>query len=67
MEIVKGFNVGMDELSGNFREQTTGGNGMFHAGKEGVKSILSPLDNKADFIIYSLYCSLYSYIIVYSF
>jgi beta-phosphoglucomutase len=52
MEILKGFNVGMDELSGNFREQDSGGNGMFHTGKEGVKSIISPLDNKADFIIY---------------
>lgn len=33
-------------------EQASGGNGLFHAGKEGVKIILTPRDQKSEFIIY---------------
>lgn len=49
---IPGFNIGMDDLAGSFREISTAGNGLFRAGKEGVNAILTPLDNKAEFIIY---------------
>lgn len=52
MDQLPGFNTDFEGLKGHFTEQVSGGNGLFLAGKEGVKSILTPLDNKADFIIY---------------
>lgn len=47
-----GFNTDLAGLKGSFSEKPSGGNGLFLAGKNGVKTILTPVDNKADFIVY---------------
>ncbi len=52
MDHIPGFNVDLKGLEGCFTERSAGGNGLFLAGKEGVKTILSPVDNKADFVVY---------------
>jgi beta-phosphoglucomutase-like phosphatase (HAD superfamily) len=49
---IHGFNTDPEVLKGHFSEKSSGGNGLFKAGKEGVKAILSPADDKSDFIIY---------------
>ncbi|MFC2111912.1 HAD family hydrolase [Bacteroidota bacterium] len=52
MDLIPGFQTDLIGIKGHFSEKTAGGNGLFFAGKEGVKTILSPLDNKSDFIVY---------------
>ncbi len=51
-EPIPGFNADPGTLKGYFTDKPSGGNGLFLAGKDGVKAILSPSDNKADFIVY---------------
>jgi len=52
MDKLPGFTTDLKELKGHFSEKAAGGNGMFLTGREGVKLILTPADNKADFIVY---------------
>lgn len=51
-ERIPGMNPGIGGLTGHFREKSSGGDGLFITGKEGVRSILSPADDKSDFIIF---------------
>jgi len=39
--------------AGDFKDLAVGGDGLFRVGKDGVIRILTPLDGKADFIIYA--------------
>jgi len=41
------------EFAGDFRDVETGGDGTFRVGADGVRRILTPLDGKADFIVYA--------------
>lgn len=50
---IKGLKTSDEEIRSSFREKDSGGNGLFKTGKDGVLSVLSPLDNKSDFIIFS--------------
>ncbi len=52
MEQLPGFQAELGGLKGFFSEKPSGGNGMFLAGRDGVKTILAPSDNKADFIVF---------------
>jgi beta-phosphoglucomutase len=52
MDKIPGFNISLDELKGFFQESPSGGNGLFFRDMEGVQTILTPADKKADFIIY---------------
>jgi beta-phosphoglucomutase len=52
MSQLPGFGPGASEALRTFTEIPSGGNGLFRTGKDGVKSILIPTDNKAEFIIF---------------
>ena len=52
MNNLPGFGPGSSKLENEFTEIATGGNGLFRTGKDGVKIILTPTDNKAEFIIF---------------
>ena len=52
MDDLPGFGSGTAETLDTFTEIPSGGNGLFTTGKEGVKIILTPSDNKAEFIVY---------------
>jgi beta-phosphoglucomutase len=52
MDLLPGFNGGLSDVKAFFSEKSSGGEGLFQAGKDGVKSILTAADNKADFIVY---------------
>ena len=52
MDNLPGFGNGTAEILHTFTEIPSGGNGLFRTGKEGVKIILTPADNKAEFIVY---------------
>jgi beta-phosphoglucomutase-like phosphatase (HAD superfamily) len=52
MSQLPGFGPGASEALHTFTEITRGGNGLFRIGKDGVKNILTPADNKAEFIIF---------------
>jgi beta-phosphoglucomutase len=52
MDQLPGFNAGLKEVKACFSEKAEGGDGLFRSGREGVRTILAPADNKADFIIY---------------
>ena len=52
MDLLPGFNTSLSVLKGQFTEKSSGGNGMFLAGRDGVKTILTPADNKSDFVVY---------------
>jgi beta-phosphoglucomutase-like phosphatase (HAD superfamily) len=52
MNHLPGFGHGTTSMLNTFTEITSGGNGLFRTGKEGVKIILTPADNKAEFIVF---------------
>lgn len=52
MHHIPGIGVIDPVFAGDFVELESGGNGMFRAGKEGVKRILAPKDRKVEFIVY---------------
>jgi beta-phosphoglucomutase len=52
MNHLPGFNAELSEVKAFFSEKASGGEGLFRAGKDGVKSILTAADNKADFIVF---------------
>ena len=52
MDILPGFGPGTPDLLNHFTEISSGGNGLFRTGKEGVKMILTPRDYKAEFIVF---------------
>ena len=52
MAMIPGLAKELEDLKQDFTEIPSGGNGMFFAGKEGVRHILTPRDNKAEFIVY---------------
>ena len=52
MDLLPGFNAGLKEVKSYFSEKDEGGGGLFRTGREGVRAILAPADNKADFIIF---------------
>jgi len=50
--MIPGIGKTLEEIKGEFIEIASGGQGMFFSGREGVKYILTPRDNKAEFIVY---------------
>lgn len=52
MILIPGIGKDHDDLTGDFTEVSSAGNGMFFAGRDGVKKILVPRDHKAEFIIF---------------
>lgn len=53
MEYLPGFRNTLEGLKGSFSEKQSGGEGLFHTGRDGVKLILTAADSKADFIVYA--------------
>jgi beta-phosphoglucomutase-like phosphatase (HAD superfamily) len=51
-DTIHGIGAIRAECRGDFIELESGGNGMWRAGREGVKLILTPLDRKIDFIVF---------------
>ena len=47
--------IGAITVGIDFFEAKSGGNGLFQSGKNGVRHILRPADNKTDFIVYDNY------------
>lgn len=52
MAMIPGLAKEFKDIQDDFTEIPSGGNGMFFSGREGVRQILTPRDNKAEFIIY---------------
>jgi beta-phosphoglucomutase len=52
MNLLPGFGSLTSDMLNTFTEINSGGNGLFMTGKEGVKIILTPADNKAEFIVF---------------
>ncbi len=52
MNLLPGFGSLTSDMLNTFTEISSGGNGLFMTGKEGVKIILTPADNKAEFIVF---------------
>ena len=52
MDPLPGFGPGSSGALKTFTEISTGGNGLFRTGEDGVKVILTASDRKAEFIIY---------------
>ena len=52
MELIPGLAKEYKDIQDEFCEIHSGGNGMFFSGKEGVRQILTPRDNKSEFIVY---------------
>ena len=52
MALIPGIAKELADIKDDFTEIPTGGNGMFFSGREGVRCILTPRDNKAEFIVY---------------
>jgi len=52
MNQLPGFGSLTSEMLNTFTEISSAGNGLFRTGKEGVKIILTPADNKAEFIVF---------------
>jgi beta-phosphoglucomutase len=50
--LIPGLSCKLSDLKDDFTEVNSAGKGMFFKGREGVKHILTPRDNKAEFIIY---------------
>ncbi len=52
MDHLPGFGISASDILHSFTEVNSGGNGLFRKGKDGVKIILTPTDNKAEFIVF---------------
>jgi beta-phosphoglucomutase-like phosphatase (HAD superfamily) len=52
MVLIPGISRDLAEIKDDFTEIPSGGNGLFFSGREGVRVILTPRDNKAEFIVY---------------
>jgi beta-phosphoglucomutase-like phosphatase (HAD superfamily) len=52
MATIPGISLELAEIKDDFTEVPSGGNGLFFSGREGVRCILTPRDNKAEFIVY---------------
>ncbi len=52
MDSIPGLGISLSAAKKEFSEIPSGGNGLFFSGREGVRSILAPRDNKAEFIIF---------------
>ena len=50
--LIPGISKEITDITNDFKELPSAGNGMFFSGREGVKHILTPRDNKAEFIVY---------------
>ena len=52
MALIPGIARKLAEIKDEFTEVSSAGNGMFFSGREGVRYILTPKDNKVEFIVY---------------
>jgi beta-phosphoglucomutase-like phosphatase (HAD superfamily) len=52
MRMIRGIKASEEEIRAGFREKSSGGKGLFKTGKDGVLAVMSPLDQKSDFIVY---------------